>query len=141
MDLLFIALTFVISAYLVRHYIFTITVLRRSKIDKVQRDSEKVSYEPTVSILIPAHNEQEVIGKLLEKTVNLSYPESKLEVIVIDDASTDNTGKIAAEYAKSSRNIKVFHRDKIIGGKGKAAALNAALKHTTGEIVLCFDAD
>jgi cellulose synthase/poly-beta-1,6-N-acetylglucosamine synthase-like glycosyltransferase len=71
----------------------------------------------------------------------LSYPESKLEVIVIDDASTDNTGKIAEEYAKSSRNIKVLYRDKTIGRKGKAAALNAALKQATGEIVLCFDAD
>ena len=89
MDFLFIALTFVISGYLVRHYIFTITVLRQSKIDKVQRNTELVRYEPTVSILIPAHNEQEVIGKLLEKTVNLSYPKSKFEVIVIDDASTD----------------------------------------------------
>ena len=141
MDLLFIAITFVISAYLVRHYVFTITVLRQSKTVKVQRNIEKILYEPTVSILIPAHNEQEVIGKLLEKTVNLSYPESKLEVIVIDDASTDNTGKIAEEFAKYSQNIKVLHRDKTVGGKGKAAALNAALKRATGEIVLCFDAD
>ncbi len=142
MDFSFIAITFIISAYLVRHYIFTITVLRqRSKIDNVQRTNERVLYEPTVSILIPAHNEQEVIGKLLEKTVDLSYPKNKLEVIVIDDASTDNTGKIADEYAKSSRNIKVLHRDKTVGGKGKAAALNAALKLATGEIILCFDAD
>jgi cellulose synthase/poly-beta-1,6-N-acetylglucosamine synthase-like glycosyltransferase len=79
MDFLFIARTFVISAYLVRHYIFTVTVLRRSKIDKVQRNTEKVWYEPTVSILIPAHNEQEIIGKLLEKVVNCPIREVNLK--------------------------------------------------------------
>lgn len=140
-DFLFIFLTAFICAYLVRHYIFTFAVLRQSKIDKVHRSFEIVKYEPTVSLLIPAHNEHEVIKNLLEKIIQLSYPQNKLEVIVVDDASTDSTGKIADEYAKVYKIIKVIHRDKSVGGKGKASALNAALKTATGEIVLCFDAD
>ena len=57
-------------------------------------------YKPTVSILIPAHNEEKVIGKLLQKMTEITYPKDKLEVIVIDDASCDNTGQIADEYCK-----------------------------------------
>jgi len=71
----------------------------------------------------------------------LTYPKDKLEVIMIDDASSDNTGQIAEDYSKKYKFIKVLHRDKQVGGKGKASALNAALKQATGEIVLCFDAD
>ena len=126
---------------MVRHYIFTLTVLRHSKINTANDKSLYSGYEPTVSILIPAHNEENVIGKLLQKTNTLTYPRSKLEILLIDDASTDNTGKIAEEYAKSNQTIKVLHRDKAVGGKGKAAALNDGLKNSKGEIVLCFDAD
>ena len=107
----------------------------------VVANSSSDVFEPTVTILIPAHNEEKVIGKLLKKMTSLSYPKNKLEVIVIDDASSDGTGKIADENAKENSLIKVLHRDASVGGKGKAAALNAGLKQSAGEIVLCFDAD
>jgi cellulose synthase/poly-beta-1,6-N-acetylglucosamine synthase-like glycosyltransferase len=141
LNLIFIFFTSVITIYLIRHYVFTLTVLRRSKTNKASNTNPNLRYEPTVSILIPAHNEENVIGKLLEKMTQLSYPENKLEVILVDDASSDNTGKIAEEYKKSYNFIRVLHRDSGTGGKGKASALNAGLKHSTGEIVLCFDAD
>ncbi len=141
LNLIFIFFTSVITIYLIRHYVFTLTVLRRSKTNKASNTNPNLRYEPTVSILIPAHNEENVIGKLLDKMTQLSYPKNKLEVIMVDDASSDNTGKIAEEYTKLYKFIKVLHRDSRIGGKGKASALNAGLKHSTGEIVLCFDAD
>jgi cellulose synthase/poly-beta-1,6-N-acetylglucosamine synthase-like glycosyltransferase len=71
----------------------------------------------------------------------LTYSKEKLEVIVVDDASSDRTGKIAEEFAKKHDYIKVAHRGVEDGGKGKPAALNYGLKHATGEIVYCFDAD
>jgi len=71
----------------------------------------------------------------------IAYPKSKLEVIVIDDASRDNTGHIADEYAKKYDFIKVLHRDDKVGGRGKPAALNTALKQAKGDIIICFDAD
>jgi len=61
-------------------------------------------------------------------------------VIVIDDASEDDTGKIADQYSKAHGYIKVVHRRGNEDGRGKASALNAGLKHAGG-IVLCFDAD
>lgn len=57
----------------------------------------------------------------------LSYPKEKLEIIVIDDASTERTSEIAGEFAKEHRNIKLVHRSVENGGKGKAAVLNDGL--------------
>jgi cellulose synthase/poly-beta-1,6-N-acetylglucosamine synthase-like glycosyltransferase len=141
LNLFFIFLTVIITIYLVRHYVFTLTVLRRAKNNKASNAYFNERYKPTVSILIPAHNEDKVIGKLLQKMTEIAYPKSKLEVVLVDDASSDNTGQIGEEYSKQYKFIKVLHRDSKDGGKGKASALNAGLKQSTGEIVLCFDAD
>lgn len=130
-----------ITAYLVRHYIFTLTVLRKIKKHRTDALAAILNYEPTVSILIPAHNEENVIERLLQRMTELAYPQDKLQIIVIDDASSDRTGQIAEEYSKRCKHITVLHRGKEDGGRGKASALNFGLKHATGEIVLCFDAD
>ncbi len=142
LQLFFSLLSLLIIAYLIRHYIFTFTVLRASTRPKTnQPPTIKDGFEPTVSILIPAHNEDQVIGKLLQRMTLLTYPQNKLEIFVIDDASTDTTGQIADQYSQKFQFIKVIHRPPKIGGKGKPAALNEALKLVHGEIILCFDAD
>ena len=61
---------------------------------------ENIAYQPTVSILIPARNEERVIGRILQRITELTYPKDKLQVIVIDDCSSDATGEIAESYAK-----------------------------------------
>ncbi len=71
----------------------------------------------------------------------MTYPKDKLEVIVINDGSTDETASIAERFAKEHEYIRVVHRDVEVSGKGKAAALNEGLKHATGEIICLFDAD
>jgi cellulose synthase/poly-beta-1,6-N-acetylglucosamine synthase-like glycosyltransferase len=71
----------------------------------------------------------------------LTYPKDKMQVIVIDDASRDNTRKVAEGYAKTYNYIKVIHRNQNEGGRGKASALNVGLKQAEGEIIFCFDAD
>ncbi len=131
------------TVYMVRHYVFTLAVLRLAKTKNLQTWVPfKAKYEPSVTILIPARNEDQVIGRLLRRITELTYPKEKLQVIVVDDASNDRTGEIAEKYAKQSKVIEVLHRTRLEGGgSGKAAALNAALKRVKGEIVLCFDAD
>jgi cellulose synthase/poly-beta-1,6-N-acetylglucosamine synthase-like glycosyltransferase len=141
LEIFFIFLTGLMLAYLVRHYIFTITVLRGANKNEKPRSAEVSAFEPSVSILIPARNEERVIGRLLERITELTYPKDKLQVIVVDDASSDKTGAIADDYKNKCSFIEVLHRDKDEGGKGKAAACNAGLKKSNGEIVLCFDAD
>jgi cellulose synthase/poly-beta-1,6-N-acetylglucosamine synthase-like glycosyltransferase len=140
LTVVFLFITTLMMAYLIRHYIFTLTVLRRAKKAKVNVIVDE-KYEPTVSILIPARNEEKVIGRLLQRIAELTYPHDKLRVIVIDDASSDSTGRIADEYSSKYAFIEVLHRENGNGGKGKAPAMNAGFKRATGEIVLCFDAD
>jgi cellulose synthase/poly-beta-1,6-N-acetylglucosamine synthase-like glycosyltransferase len=140
LNLFFILSALIITAYLVRHYIFTIVVLRRFRKQPSSFESDSL-YEPKVSILIPAHNEENVIGAMLQKMTELDYPFSKLEVFAINDASTDNTGLIVTEYSKKYKFIKALNRDKTIGGRGKPAALNEALTYASGEIIVLFDAD
>jgi cellulose synthase/poly-beta-1,6-N-acetylglucosamine synthase-like glycosyltransferase len=127
-------------AYLLRHYVFTIKVLRQNN-GLHLGGSEDLFYEPTVSIVIPARDEANVIGQLLQGITELSYPREKMQVIVIDDASSDATGQIADKYSQQFEFITVVHRDKKAGGRGKPSAINSCLHLLIGEIVLFFDAD
>ena len=88
---------------------------------------------PVVSIIIPAYNEEKVIGACLDSIASLDYPKELLEVIVIDDGSTDRTAGIIAGY-RSVKVIKGLH-------KGPSAARNLALKQAKGEYVAFTDAD
>lgn len=142
LEALLILSTALMAAYLVRHYIFTITVAKRPKKNGSSRAiSAETTYKPKVSILIPARNEERVIGRILQRMTELTYPKDKLQVIVINDASTDKTGIIAEKYSRLHPYIIVVERSKEEGGRGKAAALNAGMRSADGEIVLCFDAD
>src|SRR3989339_1287218 len=75
-------------------------------------------WEPTVSIIIPAYNESEYISDSLRSVLSLNYPKNKLEIIVVDDASTDNTLEIVKRFESS--NVRVFTKK----NAGKGAALN-----------------
>ncbi len=86
---------------------------------------------PSVSIIVPAHNEAKTIGQVISNINKLDYPR-KIEIIVIDDGSTDDTAKIAR-----NAGVKVISQPNL----GKAAALNAGLKVAKGEIFACIDAD
>ncbi|HIJ07880.1 TPA: glycosyltransferase family 2 protein, partial [Candidatus Bathyarchaeota archaeon] len=138
-EFVYIVFTLLLFAYLARHYVFTIAVLRAARKPKTCDASCFGNFEPSVAILIPAHNEAKVIGRLLERTTQLAYPKDKLQIVVVDDASSDTTGEISDQYANSFPFIKVIHRTE--GGKGKSSAMNIGFKNSTGEIVLCLDAD
>lgn len=138
LEFLFILLSLVMVMYLLRHCIFTVTVLKCSKRDVNLSTSD---YAPVVTILIPARNEDNVIGKLLHRITEFTYPKDKLQVIVINDGSTDKTEEIAREYSKLYSYISVLKREGKEAGRGKPSALNAALKYAIGEVVICFDAD
>ena len=109
---------------------------------KEEREWEKNKHTfPTVSILIPAHNEELVIGNTLEAISSLRYPTERLEVIVINDNSSDRTGEIAADYARKYNFIRVIETKSPFAGKGKSTALNQGLIHSTGEVICVYDAD
>ncbi|UOQ48291.1 glycosyltransferase [Gracilibacillus caseinilyticus] len=110
----------------------------QKKAEKWQRN---IPYYPTVSVLIPAHNEEVVIEETLEAMSNLRYPIDKLQVLVINDNSSDRTGEICEGYHKRFPYIQVIHTKPPLGGKGKSAALNNGLEYATGEIICVYDAD
>ena len=101
----------------------------------------RIGFKPTVSVLIAARNEESVLGRLLHRTTKLTYPREKLEVIVINDASEDQTGKIAEDFSTIYNFISAIHGEPRPVGNGKPAALNEGLKRAKGEILICFDAD
>jgi 1,2-diacylglycerol 3-beta-glucosyltransferase len=76
------------------------------------------------SLLIPAHNEERVLGETLETALNLDYPSELFEVIVINDGSYDQTGRIAKRLQKKYSNLKLLNISTNKGGQGKSAALN-----------------
>ena len=93
---------------------------------------------PTVSVLIPAYNEEESVAPTLDSILAVDYPKDKLEIIFIDDGSKDGTLRVAQRYIK--KGIKVFHKENDPTGK-KGSAMNFALKKAKGEIVVSMDAD
>ena len=95
--------------------------------------TEKILNYPTVSILIPAYNEENVIARTIKSMQKIDYPKDKLEIIVINDGSTDRTVEIASKFGW----IKLLNKEK--GGKG--SALNFGIKHAKGEIIGVVDAD
>ena len=139
LDFIFILLVAVMLAYLTRHLVFTLTALYYQR--GQPHAPHSMTYQPTVSVLTPARNEESVVGRLLQRMTELTYPKDKLEIIIIDDASTDRTGEIAEEFARNYGYISVIRRSVKEGGNGKPDALNEGLKHAKGEILYCFDAD
>jgi len=91
---------------------------------------------PTVSVLIPAYNEAGYIGRSMAAVLESAYPEDRLELIVVDDGSTDATYEEAAAFADHD-SVRVFTKD----NGGKASALNYAMYFATGEFVVPIDAD
>jgi biofilm PGA synthesis N-glycosyltransferase PgaC len=92
-----------------------------------------LSYFPSVSILIPAYNEEKVLRRTIETVIEASYPDK--EVIVIDDGSTDRTLQIARDA--EGEGVTVIHRP----NGGKAVALNHGLQFARGEVIIVVDAD
>lgn len=130
----------VMVAYLVRHYVFTFQAMYR-KPRQLSYLQVAGAYMPKVSILIPSHNEENVIGNILQRMTELTYPKDRLEVIVVDDRSTDRTPEIADDYARRFPFVKVVHRMDGNGQNGKPSALNCGYRFSNGEVVLTFDAD
>ena len=132
----------IISVYAVRHYVYSLLCVRCvRKLRKREGDvGDKLYPSPMVSVLVPARNEENVIRDILSSLVIQDYPRDKIEILVINDGSTDNTGAIAREFSKKYKGL-VRVVDIREGGKGKANAVNIGIDHARGEIILVFDAD
>ena len=91
--------------------------------------------EPLISVIVPAYNAEAFLDQCLESIVAQSY--RRLEIIVVDDGSTDGSGEMCDRWAESDERIRVIHQP----NGGHSAARNAALDAMTGDLVAMVDSD
>ncbi len=96
---------------------------------------------PGVSILVPAYNEEIVMAGTLESLLHLDYPRDRMEVIVIDDSSTDRTRRVIEHMMAADRRLKLVAIPPGLGGRGKSHALNQGVKYARHELIAVYDAD
>ncbi len=102
-------------------------------IDKVKPDVTESDIN--ISVIIAVYNVETYLRRCLDSIVNQNY--NNLEIIIVDDGSTDNSGKICDEYALTDKRIQVIHK---MNG-GLVSARKAGINCATGEYSICVDAD
>ncbi len=97
-------------------------------------------YTPKVTVIIPTYREAGIIRDRLDNIRSQDYPKELMEVIVVDSGSEDGTAEVIEEWASQHRdiNLRLIRESR---REGKAKALNHALKHVSGDIVVIADAD
>lgn len=97
---------------------------------------------PTATVIVAARNEEDKILECISSLDKLEYPDGKLEIILVNDHSTDKTGEIISDFISNKPKFKLIVPQQAIGSlKGKTNALANALRIANGEIILTTDAD
>jgi cellulose synthase/poly-beta-1,6-N-acetylglucosamine synthase-like glycosyltransferase len=142
-DLVFLSSVALIWTMLVYQFVLTLAgyLYSRSAAQEKRRLDAARPQLPGVSVLIPAHNEELVIERTIETILASEYPPDQLDLIVLDDASTDATPAILDRLAQRHPGLRVVHVPAGEGGKGKAAALNRGLTLARHALIGVYDAD
>ncbi|MBI5871683.1 glycosyltransferase family 2 protein [archaeon] len=108
-----------------------------------EREDEKIGWldkdMPLVSVIIPAYNEERSIQETMRSVLELDYPKDKIEIVVVNDGSKDNTREKVEETIKKNKDriIMLVNQD----NRGKGNAMNNGLRHVHGEFFASLDAD
>jgi glycosyltransferase involved in cell wall biosynthesis len=97
------------------------------------QDSEE--YPACLSVVVPVYNEEATLGEVVSKLLQVPC---LLEIIIVDDCSTDRTGQLARQFADANPQVRVIRHER---NAGKTAALRSGFALTTGQIVIVQDAD
>lgn len=132
-----------VATWLILFYHVVLTIGGYRHFVKTLSDNPDASLTeyPMITVLIPAHNEELVIGRTVDAMARLIYPKDRLEIIVVNDCSKDRTGAILAEKCQKYPQLKVVTLSPPYGAKGKSNALNNGLKASRGEYIVIYDAD
>ncbi len=162
-EIVFATFVLLVGVYLIRSY----TLLVLSQKEEAPLPDVAPEALPTMAILIPVHNEERVIAMTLRRLILMDYPPDRLELQFVLDACSDKSvevlettlsecdyrldetemlgspivSSIRVYRSGSGPSVRLFIRDLEIGGRGKAAALNAAIVSTNAEIIGFYDAD
>ncbi|MCQ3937016.1 MAG: hypothetical protein DPW18_08230 [Chloroflexi bacterium] len=104
---------------------------RLARVRLGQKSREEIAALPLVSVVIPCYNQARFLGEAIESVLSQAYP--RIEVIVVDDGSTDHTAETAARYPA----VRYIHQE----NQGLGAARNAGLRESHGEILVFLDSD
>src|SRR3989344_5087806 len=115
-----------IAVFIFISFLFFVVLLAMLKKERYKE------FEPKISVIIPAYNEETRIKNCLDSILTSSYKKDKIEIIVVDDGSTDNTLEVLKNYG-----IKVLKQEHL----GKSKALNKGILVAKNEFVLVIDAD
>ena len=91
--------------------------------------------EPLISVIVPVYNVENYLDQCMESIVGQTYPH--LEILMVDDGSTDNSGALCDQWAERDQRIRVIHQE----NGGLSAARNTALDAMSGELVIMVDSD
>ncbi len=115
---------------------FFITFLENRKHLKYRKKPITLENYPRVAVVVPCWNEEKTIGRTVESLLNLNYPKDKLEIILVDDGSTDGTWEVMKQY-EGTPGIKVIKK----ANGGKHTATNLGIEMTDTPFIGCLDAD
>lgn len=125
----------VLSGYFIQSVIFSAGASKKFK-------KLNMSDLPTASVIVAARNEETNILRCLQSLDKLEYPAGRLEIIVVDDRSTDNTGSLIDGFIKGKERFKKIDTRKEIGRlRGKTNAIANGIEIASGEIIITTDAD
>jgi len=113
---------------------YALLTLILTKLSFKKRLHQIKDFEPPVTLIIAAYNEESIIEDKIANTFALDYPKDKLEILFVTDGSNDRTAAIVSGFA----GVKLLHRDERLG---KSAALNRAVPLATHDIVIICDAN
>jgi hyaluronan synthase len=113
-------------------------IISRFALSLVYRRAPDKGLEPRVAIVMPAFNEEDAIADSIQSLLALDYPAEKLEVVVVDDGSTDHTLQHIRRVARGNPRVQVIE---FAVNRGKRAAMAAGIRATTAEIVAFVDSD
>ncbi len=101
------------------------------------RPVRKGEIQPSVSVIVAAHDEEAVIARRLENLLELGYPPDRLEIVVASDASSDRTDELVAEVSEREPRVRLLRCPR----GGKVAAQDRGVRATRGEIIAFSDAN
>ena len=105
--------------------------------DEFFKEPKSLSEKEKITILVPAFNEEETIADTIESILRLEYPKNLLEIIVVNDGSSDRTGEIAKRYSDKGSIRLIENRV----NQGKSSSLNIGIHEARGELIATIDAD
>ncbi len=133
------AIYIVLGLYFIEHLIYFFGMIVNMSGKKMNFADENL---PSVSVIVAARNEESNIAACVESLLKLDYPHDKLEIIIMNDRSTDKTGEIVKSYLSSSPELVYMEAAEAEGRlKGKTRALVQAIKKSKGDIIFTTDAD